>query len=174
MIRVTCSLEKDGQILDHYSYGARPKHALRVLSQNELAVDGIITDLSSTRIVIRSECLSDDDATTIFTGSADEMHRLVELAYCYSVVGEQLNAMVTRAAVAEIKKLTERNVFPNSLGVRRIIGEKRLLAATMLRLDLSNEDDIQFGLGDSLEHLFRAIGLWGKGAHTFRQALGAV
>ncbi len=75
--------------------------ALRSLIQYELGYGGVITNLSSSEVEVRTKVLNKTDFT-IFTGEPEEMKRLVRVAAFHSQMLAQLSPSASADVVREL------------------------------------------------------------------------
>lgn len=161
MIRMTMYRDRGSEHFDQGSYEVTPERALRSLVTGELAFGGNITEATGTRLVVVTRVLVCVD-TTIFEGTAEEMHQLNQVVYYYlQACGRQDDVLLDSVLLAAERLLGQQagNAFLLTTAAPMLMGRQRLALAALLAAGVTDEQDIAAGMRLSLDDLLAALEL---------------
>jgi len=146
--------------------------ALSHMVRSELRHGGKITALKEDRIKVDTDIWGTLD-TSIFEGSVEEMHSLVQFSAYYVQGRENSRDLIADQFVSDFDKIGgfyAGTPLLLSLAAPFLMGSNCLKVAFMLACGVLDKDELRVGTAVSLDHLFAALSLYREGACSFREA----
>jgi hypothetical protein len=176
MISIVQFRDKDGEriLLETLTF-EQPLDALPQIVKTELAFGGQITEASPIRVVVETWLYGSRD-TCIVTGTREELHPLLVLAYHHTEGLAKHPEAITSGAVGSATRLGNTLAgSPDVVGLASpiLLGRNRLKAALLLACGITDGSAIRVLTQHRLEDLVAAFHRQADGGCSFEQALAA-